>query len=331
MEPRLQDRLAREDGHGEGLPPDDDHIDARQPPQDHQTASPRDPAPIPAVHGMKEDAKGRQQAQDHPAKPEGQGIAAAADQIERHQIVILGAIELGQEIDEDEEQNGRDEDTHEALESIDNIGTEGALVLGKGEHEHQHENRQPIKEGHDDEHGRQYGGVVGLTGDDETENRARASGQQETPDEGKGPGGIVVSPEAAIDHGHQIGDDDGDKSRIEDDVPGKDGAKVIAGHGHDQTIGSSQIQNQDHEAPNQQRHRQEGGETAQGLIGRFPEDGADTGDIEGTGGGNDEEDGKDMGQTPDHFIVHARDPVALVLHVPEGQATNTRDGRQTGE
>ena len=82
MKPRLQDGLAREHGHGEGLATDDDDINARQPPEDHQAASPRDPAPILAQHGVKEDAKGRQQAQDHPAKPEGQGIAATADQIE---------------------------------------------------------------------------------------------------------------------------------------------------------------------------------------------------------------------------------------------------------
>ena len=64
------------------------------------------------------------------------------------------------------------------------------------------------------------------------------------------------------------------------------------------------------------------------MIGGLAEDGTDTGEVEGPGGGDDEEDGKEVGGTPDDLVGHPRDPVALMFHVPEGQAADAGHDRQ---
>ena len=103
------------------------------------------------------------------------------------------------------------------------------------------------------------------------------------------------------------------------------------GHGHQEPVRAPQVEHQDQEPADQERHREQAGQAPQGLVGALAEDGADGGDVERPGGGEDQEHGEDMGRPPHHRIVHAGDPVALVLHVERGQAAEPDDRRQDAE
>jgi hypothetical protein len=204
-------------------------------------------------------------------------------------------------------------------------GAFGPAVAG---HQHQQEDRQPEGEGHDDEHGRQQGGIIGLAGDQEAEDGAGTGGQCQAPDKGHHAHLLGVLVHAPFHHHPQVHADDDHEAGVEEDVPGEDGLEVVVGHGHDQAIGTTQVQHQDGETAHQQGDGQQAGQAGQRLVGRLAEHRADGGDIQRPGCGHDQEHREHMGDAPYDLVVHARDPVAAVLHVVGGSEGDGDDRTQ---
>ena len=54
---------------------------------------------------MEEDADRKQAAGKDPHEPEEDGVDAAVEEVEGDQIIVFGAVELGQKVDEYQEQD----------------------------------------------------------------------------------------------------------------------------------------------------------------------------------------------------------------------------------
>ena len=307
--------MTREQNQRVGLAADQQHVELCEAADDHQRGRRGDGRTRLADGRVIDHGQRQQGAEQDLHDPEQLGVDAAVHQDKALHAMMLGGVQVRQVVDDHEVEHRGDEHAQQVLETEQHGVAQRTVGPGVGGHQHQDEYGKAVGEGHDDEHRRQQGRVIGLAGDQEAENGTGTGGQDQAPDEGEKAGHGVVLVHLAFHHEPQVHRGDGDESVVEDDVPRKDRLEVVVGHGDDQAVGVTEIEHQNHQAADEQGDGEQRGQTPERLVQGLAEHGADGGHVERAGGGDDQEDGKDVRHAPDDLVVHAGNVVPLVLHI----------------
>ena len=95
--------------------------------------------------------------------------------------------------------------------------------------------------------------------------------------------------------------------------------------GDDDAVGTTEVEHDHGQTGGEHGNGQQAGERRARFVDRFAEHRTDRGDVEYARSGNDQEDGKDVGQSPDDLVVHAGDDVAGMFHIQRGSQADSGD------
>ena len=227
-------------------------------------------------------------------------------------------IEIGQVVDQYEVENRSDEHAKKIRKPLQHLVPQCTTGPPERGHQHQQENRQPQRERHDDEQGRQQRAVVMLACDEESEDRTGSGRQYQAPGECEQPGTPGVAVHAPLEHGPQINRDNGEKPRVEENIPGKDRLEVVVRHRDDQAVGPPEVEHQDGKPAGKQRDGKKSRKPSQRLVQIPPEHRGDRSHVERPGGRHDQKHREHVRSAPYDPVAHAGDIVAVMLHVPCG-------------
>ena len=324
------DFLTGNERHGPGLTADDGDIHLGQAAEhDEQRGQHHQGARL--AEAREQDDQRDDAAEEYLPDPEHGGVNAAVQQDEAFNSVALGDVQIRQVVDHHEVEHGGDEHPEQVAQARKHHVAQFASGPAHGRHQHDQEDGQAVGEGHDDEHGRVHGGVVGVARHEEAEDRTGTGGEREAPEEGEHAGRFGEIVHAAFHHHPQVDDDHGEEAGVENDVPGKNGFEVVIDHGLEQPVRPTQVQHQHGETAGEQGDGQQAREPRQGFVHLAAEDRGDRGDIKRPRGRHDEEHREHMRRAPHDLVGHAGDPVTVVFHVQGREAADGKEGAENAE